>query len=260
MPIHELIAQHREHFLKRKLVKHPLLNFKPSSKRIDVVTLFTGITPNTLANLDNKSNSVTTPAAFVQGLLNERGESVLHNASATVITKTKKIKLEAQDAIHSTGQNALFMGYPCIAIPDEAGRVTKFAPLFLIPIEVFNTGKDVIFRRKKDASSSKDNVIYEDVKFNSLLAAFIKRLDNIDLPKEATYELNTDNFIQIKDVILKNWQLLTNKMPSLTACTAPNTEELQTFIRGEKEPCVYDTAIIGLADFTGAALLDDLKN
>ncbi|MEY3996672.1 MAG: hypothetical protein RL344_1015 [Pseudomonadota bacterium] len=257
--IHELIAQHREHFLKRKLVKHPLLNFKPSTKRIDIVTLFTGITPNTPANLDNQSNSVTTPAAFVQSLFSKQGESVLHNASATVITKIRKIKLEAQDAIHSTGQHALFMGYPCIAIPDEKDKVTKFAPLFLIPIEVFNTGKDVIFRRKKDTSSSKDNVIYEDVKFNSLLAAFIKLLDNIDLPKEATYELNADNFIQNKDDILKNWKPLKNEaMPSLTACAAPNTEELKTFIRGEKEACVYDTAIIGLADFTGAALLDDL--
>jgi hypothetical protein len=93
--------------------------------------LFTGITPNTPTS---EGYGVTTPKGMVLGLLGSRGEIKINNASSTNVRKIKAIKTKADDAFHSTGQHSLFVGYPCIAIPDEKDKVTKFAPLFLIPI------------------------------------------------------------------------------------------------------------------------------
>ena len=98
------------------------------------------------------------------------------------------------------------------------------------------------------------------LKFNSLLAAFIKLLDNIDLPKETSYELDDKNFISTKDTVLRSWRLLSQSSEFPEVEMAPSKNELKELTRGESEPVVFSCAVIGFADFAGAALLDDLTS
>lgn len=253
----QLVGVHREHFLRRKLTRSPMLNFTPGSARIDATTLFSNITPNIPAST---GFGVTTAQGMVRGLLGERGEIKINNATSANVRKIKAIKTKADDAFHSTGQHSLYLGYPCIAIPDEKDKVTKFAPLFLIPIELSNTSNDITIRRKPEGGTLRSALQFDDVKFNSLLAAFIKLLDNIDLPKEPSYELSDKNFINTKNEILKSWRSLAqaNEYPEVEQ--APSKAELEQFIRGDREAQVFSCAIIGFADFAGAALLDDLTS
>jgi hypothetical protein len=48
------------------------------------------------------------------------------------------------------------------------------------------------------------------------------------------------------------------KFPSVSTCVSK--EDLKKISRDRDDPCVVDHAILGLADFTGQALLDDLDN
>lgn len=251
----ELVGVHREHFLRRKLTRSPLLNFMPSSSRIDATALFSGVTPNTLAT---QGFGVTTASGMLLGLMGTRGEAKIVNANSSTIRKIKAIKTKSDDEVHSTGQHSLFIGYPCIIIPDEKDKTTKFAPLFLIPIEISTSGNDITLRRKVENGTTKNAFEFEEVKFNSLLAAFIKLLDNIDLPKEISYELDSDNFSEIKNDVLKRWHTLSQKYDFPEVEAAPSKSVLKALTRENSDPQLYASALIGCASFAGAALLDDL--
>ena len=53
--IQEVVKDHRQHYLDRKLARSPLLHFSPGAHRIDLHELFRGIQPN-LPAVDRNAN------------------------------------------------------------------------------------------------------------------------------------------------------------------------------------------------------------
>ena len=60
--IQEVVSDHRQHYLDRKLARSPLLHFSPGPHRIDLHDLFRGVQPN-LPAVDRNSNGVSEPQA-----------------------------------------------------------------------------------------------------------------------------------------------------------------------------------------------------
>ena len=70
----DLVANHREHYLSRKLARSPLLHFTLGAYRLDVCSLLEGITPN-IPTINEVG--VTTPESLIKALLGHRGEATL---------------------------------------------------------------------------------------------------------------------------------------------------------------------------------------
>ena len=253
----DLVANHREHYLSRKLARSPLLHFMPGAYRLDVCSLFEGITPNIPTV---KEAGVTTPESAIKALVGPRGQAILHNVRPATIQKLKRLKLNAEEARHSTGQHALFFGYPCVVIPGEAGKV-KFAPIFLFALELGISNTRVTIKRLYDATPNEDDVqISNDAVFNRLLAAYVKRETNFLLDANARYAIDPESFAPIIKRIFSPWRGLANRWKYGEVSKVPSSEALKRLLSENTDPFIADYAVLGLADFAGQALLDDLDH
>jgi arginine repressor len=252
----DLVRDHREHYLQRKLARSPLLKFMPGAHRLDVCSLFGGITADTPTQ---NVCGVTSPTAFLQALVGPRLQATLHNVRAPIVQKLKKMKLSAEETLRSTGQHALYVGYPCIVVPGEAGK-TKFAPIFLFAVDVDARNSQVTVARCCDASAADESVSDgEDAIFNRLLSSYVKREFDVTLKsKDPRYSIDGATFGETVKNIFSTWSCISNEwlFPNVSPCLS--ADQLKIFVRSTSDPCIVDHAILGLADFTGQALLDDL--
>jgi hypothetical protein len=183
----DLVRDHRNHYLLRKLARSPLLHFMPGAYRLDVCSLFNGLLPN--APTANE-NGVTTPSGLVQGIVGDRQAATIHGLPEKLLFKLARLAQNAEEVRRSTGQHALYVGYPCMIVPAEAGK-SKLAPLFLFPIELAIRAKKLLVTRRgfEAASDEKTGEVSEAI-FNRLLAAFVKREYGVAIGgKEARYSL-----------------------------------------------------------------------
>lgn len=254
----DLVANHREHYLSRKLARSPLLHFMPGTYRLDVFSLFEGITPNVPTV---NEVGVTMPESLIKALVGARGQATLPNVRPATIQKLKRLKLNAEEARHSTGQHALYLGYPCVVIPGEAGKV-KFAPIFLFALELGISNTRVTIKRRNDATPNEDNAqASDDALFNRLLAAYVKREPNFSLDAdEARYAIDPESFEPIVERIFSPWRGLANRWKYGEVSKVPSSDALKRLLSENTDPFIADYAVLGLADFAGQALLDDLDH
>ena len=251
----DLVRDHREHYLQRKLARSPLLNFMPGAYRIDACSLFDGVTPNAPAIRDS---GVSTPTGLVSALIGPRGEAVIYNARSTIIQKLNKIRRSADDSRHSTGQHALYLGYPCVVLPGDRGK-TKFSPIFLFAIEIVATPQKITIRRRGENGADDNAPSRDDALFNRLFAAFVQHEHRVKLEaSEARFEIDPDNIEAQVNRIFVNWKQVAYRWEYPAANRVITKEELKQLTSGTDDPCIVDHAVIGLADFSGQSLLDDL--
>ena len=65
----EIVRDHRQHYLDRKLARSPLLHFGPGAHRADVCELFQGIQAN-LPVAGQQLSGISTPEGLLSALLN----------------------------------------------------------------------------------------------------------------------------------------------------------------------------------------------
>ena len=254
----DLVANHREHYLSRKLARSPLLHFTPGAYRLDVCSLLEGITPN-IPTINEVG--VTTPESLIKALLGHRGEATLQNVRPATIQKLKRLRLNAEEARHSTGQHALYLGYPCVVIPGEGGKV-KFAPVFLFALELGISNTRVTIKRRNDATPNDDIAqASDDALFNRLLAAYVKRETHFSLnADDARYAIDPESFAPTVERIFSPWRGLANRWKYGEVSRVPSSDALKRLLSENTDPFIADYAVIGLADFAGQALLDDLDH
>jgi hypothetical protein len=240
----------------RKLARSPLLHFMPGPYRYDVCTLFDGILANAPTS---KETGVTTPRGFIQGIIGERQAATIHGLSNKSLFKIARLAESAEEVRRSTGQHALYVGYPCVIVPAEAGK-SKLAPLFLFPINlVIKAKRLLITRHGLEVESGNETPEAGEAIFNRLLAAYVKREHGIALgTTEARYSIDPQSFDGIVTDVLSSWPGVAKEgeFPSVSACLSK--EDLRKITHENDDPRVMDYAVLGLADFTGQALLDDL--
>jgi hypothetical protein len=245
-----LVRDHRDHFLRRKLVRSPLLQFLPGAYRVDVTSLFSGVLANAPAQ---DGAGVTTPSGFMRGLIESRQQAVVHNLPISLGVKLRKIGAEARDVQLSTGQHALYVGYPCILMPQAKG-VPKFAPLFLYAVELDMSARKLVVKRSVDG-----DVVREPI-FNKLLASYVLRENDIRLHGDYDSDaLSPESHADSLANIFKDWPGLKIDWtyPNVSAC--PSREVRETYGSLDSDAVILDSAVLGLADFSGQALLDDLE-
>ncbi len=252
----DLVKDHREHYLRRKLARSPLLQFTPGAYRIDICALFDGITANVPAV---NEAGVTTPEALIKALIGPRGQATLHNVRQATLQKLKRLRLNADETRHSTGQHALYLGYPCVVIPDDAGKV-KFAPVFLFALELGISNTRVTIKRRGDASTTEDaGSGSDDAVFNRLLAAFIKWKSQVRLASDETrYAIDPGSFAETVEQIFAPWPHVACQWRYPGVSPFPGKDALKQLSADSNDACIVDHAVLGLADFAGQALLDDL--
>lgn len=252
----DLVRDHRDDYLRRKLARSPLLNFMPGPFRVDICSLFEGVRPNLPAQ---DKVGVSTPSALVAALVGSRGKATILGMKSALIQKLLKIKKDADEVRHSTGQHSLYLAYPCVILPGEAGK-TKFAPVFLFALDIQANAQLVTITRRGNDQGGADASSMDDALFNRLLAAFVRHDSGVTLGggDDARMRIDLTTIEQIVDEIFEPWPQVSMdwQFPSITPVLSK--EALKALLRGSSDPIVVDHAVIGLADFSGQSLLDDL--
>ena len=259
----DLVRDHRDNYLRRKLVRSPLLNFMPGAFRVDVCSLFEGVRPNLPSaqsvGLSRSEIGVSEPSAFVSALIGARGQAIINNVKTSLTQKLLKIKRTADEVRHSTGQHALYFGYPCFILPGEAGK-TKFAPVFLFSIDIQADPHRVTITRRGGDRTSTDKDAPDDALFNRLLAAFVHHEYGMMLGggDESRLQIDPETIEQSVRKIFATWKKVAIDWEFPSATPALSGDTLKAMQRERDDPKLVDHAIIGLADFSGQSLLDDL--
>ena len=179
--IQEVVSDHRNHYLDRKLARSPLLHFSPGAHRIDLHELFRGIQPN-LPSVDQNSHGVSNPQSLVRNLLEGRFEGAIHGVRSATIKKLERMQKAAGDSMHSTGQHTLFLGYPCIVLPVAGGK-SKLAPLTLFAVQIVISSQKLTIRRVLD-SNDQGTPVASEALLNRLVGAYVKREFDVNLNGE----------------------------------------------------------------------------
>jgi transcription elongation GreA/GreB family factor len=251
-----VVKNHRQHYLDRKLARSPLLLFFPGAYRIDAHDLLSGVTANLPAN--EGLTGVSTPESLIKNLLGSRLDATINQTRPNLIKKLEKIYKAAQDSRLSTGQHALYLGYPCVVLPGEAGK-TKLAPLFMFAIDLTVTSQRITIRRRLEIEDGQSNKAPMDAIFNRLLASYIEREYGVvigkDLHEISVNDTNVEAFVA---KVFAGWSGIKNdfSFPSVSKTTEKN--QLKLLSNQSDDPYIADFAIFGIADFTGQAMLDDL--
>ena len=153
-PSLDVVKNHRQHYLDRKLARSPLLLFFPGAYRIDAHDLLSGVTANLPAN--EGLTGVSTPESLIKNLLGSRLDATINQTRPSLIKKLEKIYKAAQDSRLSTGQHTLYLGYPCVVLPGEAGK-TKLAPVFMFAIDLVVTSQKITIRRRLEVEDGQSN-------------------------------------------------------------------------------------------------------
>ena len=165
----DVVKNHRQHYLDRKLARSPLLLFFPGAYRIDAHDLLSGVTTSLAAN--NALTGVSTSEELIKNLLGSRLEATINQSRPSLIKKLEKIYKAAQDSRLSTGQHTLYLGYPCVEFPGK----TKLAPLFMFAIDLTVTSQKITIKRRLEMENGQSNKTPLGAVFNRLLASYIER-------------------------------------------------------------------------------------
>lgn len=253
--IQEVVSDHRKHYLDRKLARSPLLHFSPGAHRIDLHELFRGIQPN-LPSVDSNSNGVSSPESLVRNLLEGRFDGSIHGVRSATIKKLERMQKAAGDSMHSTGQHTLFLGYPCIVLPAAGGK-SKLAPLILFAVQFVISSQKITIRRVLD-SNDLGAPVASAALLNRLLGAYVKREYGVDLNgKEHRFDINGAELEERVQHVLAPWRGI-NREFNYPQTSIVIEGELKRIDPTSKDPYIADHAILGLAEFSGQALIDDL--
>ena len=254
--IQEVVSDHRKHYLDRKLARSPLLHFSPGPHRIDLHELFRGVQPN-LPAVDHNSNGVSDPPALVRNLLEGRFEGAIHGVRAATIKKLERMQKAAGDSMHSTGQHTLFLGYPCIVLPVAGGK-SKLAPLTLFSVQIIISSQKLIIRRVLDSNDQGAPVAAEAL-LNRLVGSYVKREFGVDLNSdEHRFDIKGAELEERVQHVLAPWKAIKREFNYPQTSAVITKEELKRLEPTSTDPYIVDHAIIGLAEFSGQALIDDL--
>jgi DNA polymerase III delta prime subunit len=250
----ELVREHREHFLRRKLSRSPMLGFKPGvSGRLDVSKLL----ENAPLNLPFAGGdfAAAAPIGLIQGLLGERGSFAIANPSIRLLTKMQLLKTRAADCYQNTGQHALYIGYPCVVIPVEK-KPARYAPLFLFSVEITVSQRRIEIKRKQDESG------VDDALLNRLLVAYVEQNKGHKIAglNEFRFPIDASNIQDKVNQIASRWVGLKNdfKFASANSIDAFSEAVFKQATFPECDPYIASHAVLGLAEFSGQSLLSDL--
>ena len=253
--IQEVVSDHRKHYLDRKLARSPLLHFSPGAHRIDVHELFRGIQPNLPALVGNASG-VSDPQSLVHNLLEGRFEGVIHGVRPATIKKLERMQKAASDSLHSTGQHTLFLGYPCIVLPVAGGK-SKLAPLTLFAVQFVISSQKFTVRRIRD--STDQGALASEALLNRLVGAYVKREYDVDLNSgEHRFDIAGVELEEKIQHVLAPWKAINREFCYPQTSEVITKETLKRLDPTSTDPYIADHAILGLAEFSGQALIDDL--
>ena len=254
--IQEVVSDHRNHYLDRKLARSPLLHFSPGPHRIDLHELFRGIQAN-LPSVDRNSHGVSNPPSLVRALLDGRYEGAIHGVRPATIKKLERMQKAAGDSIHSTGQHTLFLGYPCIVLPAAGGK-SKLAPLILFAVQIVISGQKLTIRRVLDSNEQGAPVASEAL-LNRLVGAYVKREFDVDLNADAhRFDITGAELEEKIQHVLAPWKSIKREFHYPETSSVITKGELKRLDEISNDPYIADHAILGLAEFSGQALIDDL--
>jgi hypothetical protein len=254
--IQEVVSDHRKHYLDRKLARSPLLHFSPGAHRIDLHELFRGVQPN-LPSVDRNSNGVSSPEALVRNLLEGRFDGSIHGVRPSTIKKLERMQKASGDSMHSTGQHTLFLGYPCIVLPAEGGK-SKLAPLTLFAVQIVISSQKITIRRVLD-SNDQGSPVASEALLNRLVGAYVKREYGVDLNgAEHRFDIKGAELEGRVQHVLSPWRNIKRDFNYPKTSEVITKEELKRIDPTSKDPYIADHAILGLAEFSGQALIDDL--
>lgn len=254
--IQEVVSDHRKHYLDRKLARSPLLHFSPGAHRIDLHELFRGIQPN-LPSVDRNSNGVSNPQSLVRNLLEGRFEGSIHGVRSATIKKLERMQKAAGDSMHSTGQHTLFLGYPCVVLPAAGGK-SKLAPLTLFAVQIVISSQKLTIRRVLD-SNDQGTPVPSEALLNRLVSAYVKREFDVNLNgDEHRFDIKGAELEERVQHVLAPWKAIKREFSYPQTSEVITKEELKRLDPTSKDPYIADHAILGLAEFSGQALIDDL--
>ncbi|MGZ8226130.1 MAG: AAA domain-containing protein [Methylococcaceae bacterium] len=239
----DILKDHRQHFIKRLLTRNPLLKCTQNSYREDVTELVK------IGLEFDKDIRKTSPLDVLQNLLAATPKKVeIFNAHKKYLAKCTKIKNEADDYFHTTGQLGFYLGYPFIAIPLESDRY-YLAPLFLWAVSCKVKANSIIFDRVRD----EENQVLEP-QLNRILQVWLSHEKNIHLHWENAEELSWTTVAAETQSALATWTKCASDLDASEIHPIPGKDELKTLIK----PKVISSAMIGYIPIKGQALLDDL--
>ena len=254
--IQEVVRDHRQHYLDRKLARSPLLHFSPGNHRVDVCEMFRGVQAN-LPAAEINAQGVSTPESLVRNLLEGRFDGTIHGVRPAMIKKVERMQKAATDTFHSTGQHTLYLAYPCLVLPAKDGR-TKLAPVALFAVNVVMAAQRLTVKRVLDSTEGGIKVP-SDAVLNRLLVAYVDREYGVALrlPQHRIDIVGNQIEGQVQSIFAP-WQGINREFryPRVSAVIA--RDQLGRIDPTETDPFVADYAILGLAEFSGQALLDDL--
>ena len=255
-PSLDVVKNHRQHYLDRKLARSPLLLFFPGAYRIDAHDLLSGVTANLPAN--EGLTGVSTPESLIKNLLGSRLDATINQTRPSLIKKLEKIYKAAQDSRLSTGQHTLYLGYPCVVLPGEAGK-TKLAPVFMFAIDFIVTSQKITIRRRLEVEDGQSNKAPMDAIFNRLLASYIEREYGVVIGKDLhEVSVNDANIDALVAKVFADWPGIKNDFSFPSVSKTLERSQLKLLNNQSDDPYIADFAIFGIADFTGQAMLDDL--
>jgi transcription elongation GreA/GreB family factor len=252
----EVVNDHRDHYLVRKLARSPLLHFYPGAYRIDLNSLFDGIQAN-LPTVSRKDSGISTPESLIRNLLGDRLDGTINGVRPAMLKKLERIQKAAADSIRSTGQHTLYVGYPCVVMPVPDARA-KLAPILLFAVQILVDAKKVTIKRVVETAEDGTKTASAAI-FNRLLAAYVEREFGVSLA-ENDREIETsgvDIDEKIKEIFAP-WPNVGHRFKYPDVSYVPDSKILKSLDPGREDPYIADYAIIGLAEFSGQAMLDDL--
>lgn len=249
----DVVKNHRQHYLDRKLARSPLLLFFPGAYRIDAHDLLSGVTTSLAAN--NALTGVSTSEELIKNLLGSRLEATINQSRPSLIKKLEKIYKAAQDSRLSTGQHTLYLGYPCVVFPGK----TKLAPLFMFAIDLTVTSQKITIKRRLEMENGQSNKTPLDAVFNRLLASYIEREYEVLIGKDLhEISVNDTNVEEWVDKVFAGWRDIRNDFSFPSVSKTTEKSQLKLLNNQSDEPYIANFAVFGIADFTGQAMLDDL--
>ncbi len=252
----KILHDHRQHFIKRLLTRNPLLKRTQSAYREDLTEL---VKARAEFELPSNSSNDLVPMGFefnttssldvLKNLLASTPKKIeVINAHKKNLAKCTKIKNEADDFFHSTGQLGLYLGYPFVVIPLDSSKY-YLAPLFLWAVSCKLTARSIIFDRVRD----EDDIVIEP-QLNRILQVGLAHEKGLHLKWENAEELCWQNITSETKAALSALPKCVSEFDSSQINPLPNKDALEKLTEAK----VLSSAVIGYMPIKGQALLADL--
>jgi very-short-patch-repair endonuclease len=149
------------------------------------------------------------------------------------------------------------LGYPCIVLPAAGGK-TKLAPLTLFAIKIDISSQKLTIRRVLD-SNDQGTPVASEVLLNRLVGAYIKREFDVDLNvNDYRFDIAGAGLEEKIHHVLAPWKAIKREFCYPKTSEVISKEALKQLDPTSNDPYIADHAILGLAEFSGQALIDDL--